>query len=131
MTLTEFKIDFDWPLTQQGNSIWCSIFDLTFHLCMTLHITFYLNSSHTVLSVPIKVHLGAEKDRLKYGVVRNIEVWIAGIRLKNFVKEFSPYQKNISNKRDVPIMWIRRIESQLYEIFYQFTFLTWVAIKSL
>ena len=31
--------------------------------------------------------------------------------------EFSPYQRNSSNKRDVQIMGSRIIESQLYEIF--------------
>ena len=48
------------------------------------------------------MHLGAEKYRSKYGGVRNMEVRIVRINLKDFAKEFSPYQKNSLNKRGVP-----------------------------
>ena len=41
-----------------------------------------------------KMDLGAEKYRPKYVGVRNMEVRIVRINLKDFVKEFSPYQEN-------------------------------------
>ena len=37
------------------------------------------------------MHLGAEKDRSKYGGVQNLEVPIMGSHLQEFVEEISPY----------------------------------------
>ena len=50
------------------------------------------------------MHLRTEKDRSKYGGVRNMEVQIMGSHLEKIVKIFSPYQINSSNKKDVPVM---------------------------
>ena len=64
-----------------------------------------------IISYLFKNTFTNKKNRLKYGGVRNMKVWIMESHLQVLVRECSPCQGNSSNKRDVRIM-----ESRIKEV---------------
>ena len=80
------------------------------------------NSRHTILSYSFEI----KRENTSRGRKISFEIWRCskyGKSLTRVCWGFSPYERNSSNKRNVRIVGSRIIQTQVYEIFYQLTFL--------